>query len=135
MIRCSLPTASIDAIGQYAAGIKVYFHHLGSHIRQEHFNVLRSVLCIKKSAVGQVIILRQECDDSKKKFGDCYLEYKVQPSYEQNFQRCIMEYEGVDDDEDIAHYFEDLSIDKYNDYSPEPESFYTKLEQFHTFFD
>lgn len=75
---------------------------------------------------------QQERDESKKKFGDRYPEYKAQSSYEQNFQRWITEYEGIDDDEDIAHYFEDLSIDADNDCMPGFESFYTESEQFHT---
>ena len=46
-----------------------------------------------------------------------------------------MEYEDIDNNENIAYYFGDLSIDIYNDYRLEPESFYTKLEQFYTFFN
>ena len=68
----------------------------------------------------------------KKKFGNRYLEYKVQQSYQQNFQHWIIEYEGVDNDENIAHYFEDLSIDANNDCTPGSESFYTESEQFYT---
>lgn len=47
-----------------------------------------------------------------------------------------MEYQGVDDDEGIAHYFGDLSINTHDDYTPEPttESLYTESEQFHTSF-
>ena len=40
----------------------------------------------------------------------------------------------MDNNEGIAHYFEDLSIDIHNDYTPKPttESLYTESEQFHT---
>ena len=77
---------------------------------------------------------QQERDDSKKKFGDRYPEYKTRPGYERNLQRWITEYEGVDDDEGIAQYFGNLSIDTHDDYTTEstPESFYTESEQFHT---
>ena len=74
---------------------------------------------------------QQERDDSKKKFGDRYPEYKARPSYERNFQRWITEYEGIDDDEDIAHYFEDLSIDADNDCTLGSESFHMESEQFY----
>ena len=75
---------------------------------------------------------QQERDDSKKKFNDRYPQYKAQPGYEQALQRWITEYEGIeDDDERVAHYFGNLSIDTKNDIL-EPESFYTKSEQFHT---
>ena len=45
---------------------------------------------------------QQKCDDLKKKFGDCYPKYKAWPSYEQNLQRCITKYEGVNNDKSIA---------------------------------
>ena len=45
---------------------------------------------------------QQECDNSKKKFGDCYPKYKARPSYERNLQRWITKYKSVDDDESIA---------------------------------
>ena len=77
---------------------------------------------------------QQERDDSKKRFGDCYPKYKARPSYKRNLQRWITEYEGVDDDEDIAHYFGDLSIDTQNDNTPERESFYIGSGQFYTSF-
>ena len=69
---------------------------------------------------------QQERDDSKKKFGDRYPEYKARPSYERNLQRWITEYEGVDDDEDIAHYFGDLSID-----TNEVDSWTSQAGRFH----
>ena len=53
---------------------------------------------------------QQEHDNSKKRFGDRYSKYKAQPSYKQNLQHWIMEYESVDDDKNIAHYFKNLSI-------------------------
>lgn len=39
----------------------------------------------------------------------------------------------MDNNESIAHYFRDLSINVYNDYTPEPTSvsLYTKFEQFY----
>lgn len=43
-----------------------------------------------------------------------------------------MEYEGVDNDKNIAYYFEDLSININKDYIPGSESFYTGSGQFHT---
>lgn len=52
-----------------------------------------------------------EHNDLKMKFGDRYPKYKAQPSYEQNLQCWIMEYEAVDNDTNIAHYFRNLSID------------------------
>ena len=77
---------------------------------------------------------QQERDNSKKKFGNYYSKYKNQPGYKQNPQYWITEYEGVDNNKGIVHYFKDLSIDIYNDYTPEPttESLYTKSKQFHT---
>ncbi len=46
----------------------------------------------------------------------------------------ITEYESVDDDEGIAQYFGNPSIDTHDDYTTEStsESFYIKFEQFHT---
>lgn len=64
----------------------------------------------------------------KKKVGNHYPKYKAQPDYEQNLQRWINEYKDIDDDENIAYYFEDLSIDTYNNYIPELESCYTESE-------
>ena len=75
---------------------------------------------------------RQERDNSKKKFGDRYPEYKDRPGYERNLQRWITEYE-VDDDEGIAQYFGDLSVDTHDDYATDSriESFFTESEQFY----
>ena len=77
---------------------------------------------------------QQECDNLKKKFADRYSKYKARSSYKQNLQRWITEYKGVDDDEDVAHYFGDLSIDTQNDNIPEPDSFYIESAQFHISF-
>ena len=75
---------------------------------------------------------QQERDNSKKKFGDHYLEYKDRPGYEQNLQRWITEYEA-DDDEGIAYYFRDLSVDTHHGYATDSriELFFTKSEQFY----
>lgn len=56
MLRYSLPTDSIDGISLYVGGIEVHLYYLVPHIGKEHFNVLRSVLCMEKSVVGQIII-------------------------------------------------------------------------------
>lgn len=40
-------------------GIKVYLYYLVPYIGQKHFNALKNILYIKKSAVGQVIILNK----------------------------------------------------------------------------
>lgn len=44
-----------------------------------------------------------------------------------------MEYKSVNNNEDIAHYFEDLSINTYDDYIPEltNELLYTGSKQFY----
>ena len=56
-MRCFLLTDNIDKIALCMAGIEVHFYHLVPHIGLEHFNALKSVLCIEKSAIGQVITL------------------------------------------------------------------------------
>lgn len=69
----------------------------------------------------------------KKKFSDHYPKYWARPGYEQTLQDWITDYEGIEnDDECIAQYFGDLSIDTENDNTPEPDSFYIKSEQYHT---
>lgn len=45
-----------------------------------------------------------------------------------------MKYESVNNDENIAHYFKNLLIDKQNDYMLKFELFYIKMEQFYSFF-
>ena len=47
----------------------------------------------------------------------------------------VINYEGVDKDEDIDPYFRNLSIDIRNNYTSESELFYPKFEQFHTSID
>lgn len=76
---------------------------------------------------------QQERDDSKQNFSDHYCKYRTQPGYEQTLQIWIINYEGIEnDDEIVAQYFEDLSIDTENDNIPEPESFYIESKQFYT---
>ena len=130
MMRSSLPTGSIHGMDLFVTGIEV---HLDPHIVLYfgHFNALKSVLCLEKSAVGQQITLSRSVMTQKKKIGDRYPDYKARPGYERNLQGWITEYEGVDNDEGIAKYFRDLSIDTHNDYTSESESFYTESKQFH----
>lgn len=45
-----------------------------------------------------------------------------------------MNYKSVDNNKDIALYFQDLLINIYNNYIVELELFYTNLEHFQTFF-
>lgn len=43
-----------------------------------------------------------------------------------------MEYEGVDNYENSAHYFENLLINTHNDCTPGSKPFYLESEQFYT---
>lgn len=74
------------------------------------------------------------CNDSKIKIGDCYLKYKLRPSYGPNLQQCIKGYKSIDNVSDIAYYMRDLLIHTQNNHKPEPSSFYIKSKQFNTFF-
>lgn len=78
--------------------------------------------------------IQQGCDDLKKKFGNYYPEYNVRSGYERNLQCWITKDEDVYNDECIAHYFGDLSINTHDNYTLEPttKSLYIKSEQFHT---
>ena len=82
---------------------------------------------IEKSAVSQLIITNKSVITQKR-------SYKNQLDYKRNLQRWITKYKSVDDNERIAHYFGDLSINIHNDHIPEPttKSLYTKFKQFHT---
>lgn len=55
-MRCLLSIANIDEIGLCMMGLEIHFHYLIHHIGPEYFNILRSILYIEKSVVGQVII-------------------------------------------------------------------------------
>lgn len=46
----------------------------------------------------------------------------------------MTKYKDIEDNKALAHFFADLLIDIYNNYTVESESFYTKLEQFHISF-
>lgn len=59
MMRYFLPTNNINKINLYVAGIKVYLYHLAPHIGQKHFNILKSILYMEKSAIGQLIIFNK----------------------------------------------------------------------------
>lgn len=60
IMRCSLPTANIDKINLCVANIEMHFHyHFIPYIGQDYFNLLRNVLFIEKSAVGQLIIVNK----------------------------------------------------------------------------
>lgn len=93
---------------------------------------IKKCFVYKKISCWSTNYTQQERDELKEKFGDCYPEYKIQLGYEQNLQRQITEYEVVDNNEILTHYFGDLSINIHNDFMLESKSFYTKLEQFHT---
>lgn len=54
-------------------------------------------------------------------FDNRYPKYKAWLSYERNLQQWISEYQGVNDNENIAHYFENLSINMQNKNIPKPE--------------
>lgn len=56
IIRYFLPIAGINGINLYIASIKEYFlYYLVLYIAPKNFNALKNVLCIKKSAVSQII--------------------------------------------------------------------------------
>lgn len=86
----------------------------------------------EKSIIGQVITFDKSETTKKKKFGDRYPKYKAQPSYKRNFQYQIIEYKDIDNNENIAHYFEDLSIDADYNCKLGSSLFYIKSEQFYT---
>ena len=60
---------------------------------------------------------QQERDDSKKRFGNRFPEYKSRPGYERYLQDYIVNYEGEeeDDTDDVAHFFKELLIDASQD--------------------
>ncbi len=96
MMRCFSPIGNIDGIDLCVAGIEVHPHlSLVSHLGQS--NTPKSVLYVKKSAVGQQIILIKSVTNQKKKFSDRYPKYKARPSYKQDLQCWITEYESIED--------------------------------------
>lgn len=46
-----------------------------------------------------------------------------------------MVYKSDNNHKNIAHYFNNPSINKYNNYTPKLKLFYTKLKPFYTFFN
>ncbi len=74
---------------------------------------------------------QQERDDSKKRFGKRFPEYKSRPGYERYLQDYIVnfEVEEEDDTDDVAHFFKELLIDASQDLSPDID---TKNELFLT---
>lgn len=95
LIKYFLPIVNINKIDIYVIGIKkhficpkVYFiyliqSHFIPHLGQRYFNILKIILYIKKWAISLLIILNRSVMTQKKLFGNCYLEYKAQSSYEQ----------------------------------------------------
>lgn len=57
MIKWFLSTIDINGIGLFIAVIKMYFYHFVYNIGKKYFNILRDILCIKKSAIILKIIL------------------------------------------------------------------------------
>ena len=77
----------------------------------------------------------QERKESKKKFSNRYPKYEARPGYERILQRWITDYQGIEDnDERVAQYFGDLSIDTPNDNILKLESFNIESEQFYISF-
>lgn len=66
IVRCFLSTGSIDGISLCAGSIEVQLYHLVLHIGQKHFNALKSVLYVEKSAVGQVITFNKSVMSRKR---------------------------------------------------------------------
>ena len=65
MIRCFSLISNIDSIDLYVANIEVYLHLLPiSHLGQS--NILKSVLYMEKSAIGQQIILSRSIITQKR---------------------------------------------------------------------
>lgn len=69
---------------------------------------------------------QQKYNNSKKKLEDWYPKYNVWLGYKKTLQYWIIKYESIDNNKDIAQYFENLSIDILNNYTPKSESFYIK---------
>ena len=51
-------------------------------------------------------------------FSNCYPKYKARPSYEQDLQYWITKYEDIKNDERVAQYIGNLSINTQNDNKP-----------------
>lgn len=58
-MRYFLSTNNINKINLCLASIEIHFYHLAFHMNKEYFNVLKSVLCIKKLAINEVITLNK----------------------------------------------------------------------------
>lgn len=77
---------------------------------------------------------QQERDDSRKRFGNRFPEYKSRPRYERYLQQYIINYEGEEDDDtaDVAHFFKELLIDAPQDLSLDTDTtnelFLTQLD-------
>ncbi len=60
IMRYSLPTVNINRINLFITVIKMHFHdYLVFYIGQKQFNILKILLFIEKSVVGQLIILNR----------------------------------------------------------------------------
>lgn len=59
MIKYFLLISNINKIDLYVAGIKIYFYYFAFHISQKHFNILKSILCIKNLIINQIIIFNK----------------------------------------------------------------------------
>ena len=66
IIRCFLPTNNINKIDLCITGIKIYFYYFAPYICQKHFNILKSVLCVEMSTIGQIIILNKSVISQKR---------------------------------------------------------------------
>lgn len=64
MMKCSVPTNSIDKIDLCVTGIEIYFSTIVFHL--SHFNTLKSVLYIEKLANDQQIILNNSVMSQKR---------------------------------------------------------------------
>lgn len=76
IMRYFLSIGNIDKIDLCVASIEVHFHHLALYIGQKYFNILKSVLRIEKSAIGQVITLNKSVMSQKRSLVTVILSLK-----------------------------------------------------------
>ena len=65
---------------------------------------------------------QQERDDSKKRFANRFPQYKNRSGYDQYLQQYIAHCEGDEDENNVAYFFDNLSIDSINDPMPASEA-------------
>lgn len=131
IIRCFLPTANINKISLCTTGLEVRFYYFMHYISLKYCNAKTRVLHIEQLVVDQVITFNKNKITQKRNLVTVLTNIRPNSIISKTFNTRLRNQKVFNNNKNIVHYFEHLSIDTDNDFILISKSFHTESQQFY----